>query len=319
MRQAGRYLPEYRALRKEVGSFLAMARDPEIAAEVTLQPIRRFGMDAAIVFSDILLPLEAMGMELVFDERGPSFPSPVASAADVDALREVQPSENLAYVGRTLELVRQGLPDSTTLIGFCGAPFTLASYAIEGGTSRQFMLLRKMMYRDTATYERLMDKLSEVVVDHLRFQVQSGAEVVMLFDSWAASLTREDYRRYAMPWSMRVIEALEGHAPRIAFAGAAGHLFEEQIELGAEAVAVDHRVDMRGALNQAAGRVALQGNLDPAVLLASPEEVAKRTHALLENVGGRPGHILGLGHGVLKLTDPECVTAFVEAAMGARA
>lgn len=317
MRQAGRYLPEYRALRQEVGSFLGMARDPEVSAEVTLQPIRRFGMDAAIIFSDILLPLEAMGMELVFDERGPSFPRPVESMADVEALVEVQPAESLAYVGRTLELVRRSLPDSTALIGFCGAPFTLASYAIEGGTSRQFMLLRKMMYQQTQTFELLMDKLTQVVIDHLRFQVESGAEVVMLFDSWAASLTGEDYRRYAMPWSRRVLQALEGLAPRITFAGAAGHLFEDQIELGAEAVAVDHRMNLRQALDVASGRVALQGNLDPALLLASPDEVTRRTRNLLESVRDQPGHILGLGHGVLRLTDPDCVAAFVDAARGA--
>jgi len=314
MRQAGRYLPEYRALRSEIGSFLGMVRDPEASAEVTLQPVRRFGVDASIVFSDILLPLEAMGMELVFDERGPSFPDPVRSQRDVDALQEVDPRETLSYVGKTLELVKAGLPADCTLIGFCGAPFTLASYAIEGGTSRQFMEIRHAMYHETALFESLMDKLTTMVTEHLRYQVESGAEVVMLFDTWAASLTKEDYARYAEPWSRRILDALEGVAPRLAFAGAAGHLLEEQVAFGTEGVAVDHRVDLVDAFARAGDGVTLQGNLDPGVLLATPEEVRRRTDALLDRVGNRPGHILGLGHGVLRKTDPECVGAFVEAA-----
>lgn len=314
MRQAGRYLPEYRALRAEIGSFLGMVRNPEASAEVTLQPVRRFGVDAAIVFSDILLPLEAMGLELLFDERGPVFPDPIREQRDVDALREVDPASDLDYVGKTLGLVKAGLPEQTTLIGFCGAPFTLASYAIEGGTSRQFMELRHVMYQKTALFEDLMDRLATVVAAHLKYQVESGAEVVMLFDTWAASLTSEDYERFSLPWTRRIVQELEGVAPRIVFAGGATHVFDTQVELGAEGVAVDHRLDLCEAFDRAQGRVALQGNLDPGVLLSTPEEVGRRTRALLEKVGPRPGHILGLGHGVLKKTDPDCVAAFVAAA-----
>ncbi len=318
MRQAGRYLPEYRALRAEIGSFLGMVRDPAASAEVTLQPVRRFGVDAAIVFSDILLPLEAMGMELVFDERGPVFPDPLRTARDVDGLRPVDPAADLDYVGETLRRVKAGLPDDATLIGFCGAPFTLASYAIEGGTSRQFMELRRFMYHQPETFGALMDRLATVVIDHLRYQVASGAEVVMLFDTWAASLTAEDYARFARPWTQRIVDALAGVAPRVVFAGGCTHLFDEQLALGAEGVAVDHRLDLGAAFARAdervGGRVALQGNLDPGALLATPDEVRRRTRALLEKVAGRPGHVLGLGHGVLKSTDPDCVAAFVETA-----
>jgi len=318
MRQAGRYLPEYRDVRAEAGGFLEMVRSPELAAEVTLQPIRRFRMDAAIVFSDILLPLQAMGMELLFDERGPCFPAPLRLPADVDELGEPDPAEALAYVGETLRLVRAGLPEETALIGFCGAPFTLASYAIEGGTSRSFLHLRHAMYHQAPMWERLMDRLATTVAAHLRFQIESGAEAVVLFDTWASALTRGDYLRYAAPWSRRVLAEIEGLAPRVVFGGAADHLLEDLAGLGAEAVAVDHRTDLARAFERVGDSVALQGNLDPGVLLSTPREVERRTRALLESVAGRPGHVLNLGHGVLKTTDPDCVAAFVNTAHSTR-
>jgi uroporphyrinogen decarboxylase len=314
MRQAGRYLPEYREVRAEAGGFLEMCRDPALAAEVTLQPIRRFNMDAAIIFSDILLPLDAMGMELFFDERGPVFPTPLRTRADVEGLREVDPRVQLGYVGKALQRVRAALPDRTSLLGFCGAPFTLATYAIEGGTSRSFLELRRVMYREPELWNALMERLTDVVAEHLAFQVASGADAVVLFDTWAGSLTRADWEEYAAPWARRVLERLQGVAPRIVFGGASDHLLEGLADLGAEAVAVDHRTDLARAFERVGDRVALQGNLDPAALLATPEEVTRRTRALLESVRGRTGHVLNLGHGVLKTTDPTCVGAFVEAA-----
>jgi uroporphyrinogen decarboxylase len=314
MRQAGRYLPEYRAVRAEAGGFLEMIREPRYAAEVTLQPIRRFGMDAAILFSDILVPLEAMGMPLVFDEHGPSLPEPLRDARAVAALRIVDPAETMAHVGEALRLTRAGLPDDVALIGFCGAPFTLATYAVEGGTSKQFSFVRTMMYREPATFAGLMDRLAEQVTRHLRYQVECGAEAVVLFDTWAGSLTRLDYLRFAAPWARRVLRDLAGVAPRVVFAGTSDHLVEDLLELGAEAVALDHRTPLGRAFERAKGRVALQGNLDPAALFATPDEVRRRTAALLDEAGGRPGHVLNLGHGVFKDTDPECVRAFVDAA-----
>jgi uroporphyrinogen decarboxylase len=318
MRQAGRYLPEYRAVRAQAGGFLAMVKDAELAAEVTLQPIRRFQMDAAILFSDILLPLEAMGMPLEFDESGPSLPKPLRTAADVAALRPGDPAADLAYVGRALELVRAKLPADVALLGFAGAPFTLASYAIEGGTSKSFLELKKLMYRDPATWEALLGRLADLVARHLSFQAEHGAEALVLFDTWAGTLTREDYRRYAAPWTARVVRALAGRTPLVLFAGQAEHLFEDQCAFGPTAVAVDHRSDLPLAFERARGRCALQGNLDPGVLLSTPEEVARRTRALLDSVRERRGHVLNVGHGVLPATDPECVAAFVECARGAR-
>ena len=314
MRQAGRYLPEYRSVRSDAGGFLEMVRDPSLAAEITLQPVRRFGVDAAIIFSDILLILEAMGMELIFDERGPVLPRPLRNLRDVEALTVADPREALAYVGEALRRVRDELDDSTALIGFCGAPFTLASYAIEGGTSRSFLELRRAMYRDPEMWELLMSKLASAAAAHLTFQIESGAEAVVLFDTWAGSLTCEDYARYVAPWSRRVLAEVGAQVPRIAFAGAAGHLLEEIVDLGAEAMSIDHRTDIVQAFERTGGRVALQGNLDPGALLSTPDDVARRTRELLATIGGRPGHVLNLGHGVLKTTDPECVAAFVRTA-----
>ena len=319
LRQAGRYLPEYRALRAQAGGFLQMVQDPELAAEVTLQPIRRFGMDGAILFSDILLPLQAMGMELEFDEGGPSLPRPLRTRADVEALSPGDPAADLAYVGRALELVRAALPEHVTLLGFAGAPFTLASYAIEGGTSKSFLELKKLMYRDGAAWEGLMERLSAMVSAHLRFQHAHGAEALVLFDTWASTLTREDYRRFAAPWTARVVAAVAPLAPLVLFAGQADHLLEDLAGCGAAAVAVDHRTDLARAFERTGERCVLQGNLDPGVLLAAPEEVGRRTRALLASVRGRPGHVLNLGHGVLPATDPECVAAFVEGARSFRA
>lgn len=314
MRQAGRYLPEYQEVRRKAGGFLELAKNPDWATEVTLQPVRRFGMDGAILFSDILLPLEAMGMPLIFNERGPSLPEPLRGLEDVQRLRAYDPAVELGYVGEALKLTAAGLPAETTLLGFCGAPFTLASYAIEGGTAKSFLELRRMMYHEPEAWELLLDKLCDAVSDHLLFQIESGAEAVVLFDTWAAALTTQDYRRYAKPWSQRVLDRLRGKAPRIAFAGAADHLVEELASMRPECVAIDHRTDIVRAFDRVGPNIALQGNLDPGLLLSTPEEVAGHTRAILDRVGDRPGHILNLGHGVFKTTAPECVGAFVRTA-----
>jgi uroporphyrinogen decarboxylase len=314
MRQAGRYLPEYRAVREQAGGFLQMLHRSELAAEVTLQPVRRFGLDAAILFSDILVPLQAMGMELAFDEAGPRFRKPLRSRADIAALRRVEPAEAMAFVGEALGRVREQLPRGVALLGFAGAPFTLASYAIEGGTSRSFLELRKMMHRAGTDYELLVDRLAEVVGAHLRYQVECGADAVMLFDTWAGTLGREDYARFAFGPAQAVVSQLKGICPCIVYVESGGHLLDELASLGAQALSIDHRIPIGAALERFRGRLAVQGNLDPAALLATPEEVASRTRALLAEVAGRPGHVLNLGHGVLKTTDPECVAAFVESA-----
>ncbi len=318
MRQAGRYLPEYRAVRGQAGGFLEMIRAPELAAEVTLQPVRRFGMDAAILFSDILVPLEAMGMRLIFDEHGPQLPQPIRTRADVDALRLTDPRESMQFVGDALRLVAAGLPADKTLIGFCGAPFTLASYAIEGGTSKSFANLRTLMLRSESTYHALLDKLAEMVARHLEYQVNCGAEVVVLFDTWASQLGRDEYLRSAAPWSRAALGSVRGKVPVIAFAGHADHLVEDLAELPIEGLALDHRTDLPAAFERTKQRVALQGNFDPSLLLGTPESVFAKTQTLLATVEDRPGHVLNLGHGVLKETNPECVGAFVRAAQERR-
>ncbi len=316
MRQAGRYLPEYRAVRQRAGGFLPMIDDPPTAAEITLQPVRRFDVDAAILFSDILVPLRAMGMELrVDDGRGPWFPRPLADAADIRELRLAAPAEAMAEVGAALRLVRAALPPGKALIGFAGAPFTLASYAIEGGSAASHARLRRLMHREPALYAELMDKLATVVGWHLQYQVECGADAVVLFDTWAGALSRGDYVAQVAPWSRKALQPVSGLAPRVAFVRDGSHLLDDVVALGVEAVALDWRTDIGAAFERHGGRVARQGNLDPAALLATPEEVTRRTRALLDVVAGRPGHVLSLGHGVLKETDPECVAAFVQCAL----
>ena len=312
MRQAGRYLPEYQEVRRQAGGFLEMVHDPALAAEVTLQPVRRFGVDAAILFSDILLPLAAMGLPLSFEDgRGPIFPEPLRDAAGIDALTVVDPAESLGYVGEALERVRAELPESVTLLGFCGAPFTLACYAVEGGHSKSHANVRKLMYREPRLFARLMEKLAAMSGAHLRYQVEQGAQAVVLFDTWAGTLSREDYRERVRPWTEQALAPVAGLAPRMAFVLDGGHLLDLVVETGVEAVAIDWRTPLGATLTRHGDQVAVQGNLDPAVLLAAPDEVERRTRLLLEEAGGRPGHVMSLGHGVLKETDPECVAAFV--------
>ena len=313
MRQAGRYLPEYQRVRKQAGGFLAMCKSPELAAEVTLQPLERFGMDAAILFSDILLPLEAMGMPLEFhDGRGPVLPVPVRTADDVAALKPVEPEETLGYVGGALRETAARMTEGTTLLGFCGAPFTLGCYAVEGGHSKSHANIRRMMHQEPALFAQFMEKLAETSGRHLRYQAEQGAMAVVLFDTWAGTLTRKDYVEHVLPWSKHALSMVEGVAPRIHFVLNGGHLLEDIVGCGTEGVAVDWRVDIADCITRWGDRTAFQGNLDPCLLLGTPEEVAARTTEILDAVGDRPGHIMGLGHGVIKETDPECVAAFVE-------
>ncbi len=318
MRQAGRYLPEYQEVRRLSGGFLAMCHDPEAAAEVTLQPVRRFGVDAAILFSDILLPLAAMGMELEFHEgHGPVLPRPLAGAADIASLLPVNPAEDLDFVGAALKLTKAELPSGTAMLGFCGAPYTLACYALEGGNPKQQARVRGLMHNEPALFRQLLDKLADVVSAHLRFQIESGADAVVLFDTWAGDLDRDDYREFAAPASVRALAGTEGLAPRMAFVRGSMHLLDEVASLGTEGMVLDWRSDIGEAFDRYGDRLALQGNLDPTVLLGPPDLVRERTRKLLAKVGGRPGHILALGHGVIKETDPEAVAAFVETARAA--
>jgi uroporphyrinogen decarboxylase len=315
MRQAGRYLPEYRAVR-ERADFLTMVRTPELAAEVTLQPVDLVGVDAAIIFSDILVVPQAMGMELtVTDGVGPKFPEPLRSAADVAALREIEPEEHLGYVLDAIRLARRELAGRVPLIGFAGAPWTLMSYMIEGGASKAFTQAKRLLLQDPGLAHRLLGRLARTVGQFLQAQVAAGAETVQLFDSWAGALAPRDFRDFALPYLAEAARlAREAGAPVIVFAPGAGWALEEIASAtGADVVGIDWQTDPADARRRLASHgVALQGNLDPCWLYAAPATIRARTRDMLAAFGGR-GHIANLGHGILPDVPVAHARAFVDA------
>jgi uroporphyrinogen decarboxylase len=311
MRQAGRYMAEYRALR-ERHSLLELCRTPELAVEVTLQPIRAFGFDAAILFSDLLIPLAPMGLAFDFQKgEGPVVDTPVRSAAAVDALRKFEPRQELAMVLDAVRILRDAL--QVPLIGFAGAPFTLASYAIEGGHSSNFARTKGLMYGDPATWHRLAALLAEVVADYLRAQVEAGAQAVQLFDSWIGALDAIDYREFVFPHVRRIFEALADlDVPTIHFGTGTAHLLALQREAGGTVIGVDWRTPLDEGWRLAGAGVAVQGNLDPTLLLAPRERLLARVDDVLQRAGGRPGHVFNLGHGILPGTPRDAVKAVVD-------
>ena len=317
LRQAGRYLPEYRALRERV-DFLTLCRTPELAVEASLQPIRRFPLDAAIVFSDIMIPLAAMGCELDFDP-GPRIARPVRSRAEVEALHPRPMAEAVPFVGEAVSLLARELDGKLPVIGFAGAPFTLAAYLVEGGASDGFGAARAMLYREPATFRLLLDRLADAMADYLAMQIRAGAGAVQLFDSWAGLLSPEDFRGFALPAVRRLIDRLRpGKAPVIYFAVGGGHFLEDAAASGADVVGVCWRTPLEEARHRTGGRVALQGNLDPHVLLAPPDVVRERTRAVLA-AGAGEGHIMNLGHGILPETPLASVDAMVETVLAGAA
>jgi uroporphyrinogen decarboxylase len=311
MRQAGRYLPEYRALRGRV-DFLTLCKTPGLAAEASLQPIRRFGLDAAIIFSDIMIPLEALGCRITFDP-GPRVAEPLRTRAHVEALRSAPASAAVPFVGEAIARLRAELAGQVPVIGFCGAPFTLAAYLVEGKGGEGFGELKRMMFTEPDTLRLLLEKLADAMADYLSFQIQSGAQAVQVFDSWAGILSPEDYRRFALPAARRVVERTKrGDEPIIYFAPAAGHVLEDQLAIGSDVIGVCWRTPLDQARRRTDGRVALQGNLDPHALLAAPDVVRQRTLSVLETAGDKPGHIMNLGHGILPQTPIESVETLVE-------
>ncbi len=323
MRQAGRYLPEYRRLR-ERHAFLEMVRSPELACEVTLQPLRRFDLDAAIIFADILPPLTRLGFHVEFaDGRGPRISDPVRAARDVARLPVVDDDEAWAFTLQAIRLVRRELPAQVALIGFSGAPFTLACYAIEGAGSRDFALARRFMVQEPQAWKALMGSLAALVGRYLRSQVAAGAQVVQLFDTWAGLLTPEEYRQYALPYSAQALAAVgevPGGAvlggsrgvPRISFAAQSAALLELLRETGAEVVSVGQDTDLATAWDRLGEGVAVQGNLDPRALLGDQDTLHRAAAAVLASAAGRLGYIFNLGHGVLPQTPPENVERLVE-------
>ncbi len=313
MRQAGRYLPEYRAIRARLG-FLELCKNPEAAAEVTLLPVERLGVDAAILFADILLVVEPMGVGLEFARgEGPVIHRPVRSADDVERLREPDPAEAVPFVFETVRRVRRALGDRVPLIGFAGAPFTVASYLIEGGASREYLETKRLMYRDPATWHALLGLLGRTIARYLNGQIAAGAQAVQLFDSWVGCLAPDDYREFVQPHSRAVFEALTPGVPVIHFGTGTAGLLDAMRAAGGDVIGLDWRVDLAEAWARVGHDVAVQGNLDPAALLAPPAEIRRRVQAILARAAGRPGHIFNLGHGVLPETPVDHVRAMVDA------
>ncbi|MFH2203589.1 MAG: uroporphyrinogen decarboxylase [Elusimicrobiota bacterium] len=313
MRQAGRYLPEYRRLRRRY-SILELCEHPEAAAEVTLQPVRRLKVDAAILFADILLPVRPLGLRLQFlSGEGPRVTPPVRSARDIDRLRAFDPEEGLGFVLETIRRVRRELDGKVALIGFAGAPFTLASYMIEGGPSKDFRRTKLLMRAAPASWRKLMDKLTRMTAAYLKAQVRAGAQAVQLFDSWAGALTRAEYERYVLPYSRRVLSAAARTGVPVAhFATGTAHFLESFRDAGGDIVGVDWRLPLDEAWRRIGRGRAVQGNLDPVHLLLPRNELKKSVREVLRQAAGRRGHIFNLGHGVLPMTPPDNVRAVVD-------
>ena len=311
MRQAGRYLPEYRDVRRRA-SFLELCRDVELATEVSLQPFRRFSPDAVIFFSDILVPVQAMGARVEFEKKGPKLPRPVRTGDDVLRLRRFDPAGELRFTGEIIKRLRAEVGDAAAVVGFAGAPWTLASYLIEGGASKSFAPIKQMMGWGQRTLEGLLNLLADVVGDVLSYQIASGAQAVQVFDTWAGELAREDYLRWALPAVTRAIAGIKRSGqPVILYVNGCSHLLEAMNESGADVLSVDWRLSLSEARHRLPSRP-LQGNLDPGTLLGGTRDVRRRVRAMLAETGGI-AHVVNLGHGVLPETPIESVEAFFDA------
>jgi uroporphyrinogen decarboxylase len=312
MRQAGRYLPEYQAIRGKV-SFLELCKTPDLAAEVTIQPIDILGVDAAILFSDILIPLEAMGMSLRFDEgHGPILENPVTDRAGADRLGVPDPEETMGFVMEAIKILRRELEGRVPLIGFAGAPFTMASYMVEGGSSKNFLKLKTLMFQKPEVWHQLMEKTARTTQAYLQAQIDAGAQAVQLFDSWGGILSPRDYRDYALPYSQRIIESLKGqNVPIIHFVQGNPALLPQVASAGSDVVGVDWRIDI-GEARKLVGDKAVQGNLDPLALFLPIEKIEERAGEIIA-AAGPAGHIFNLGHGILPPTPVENAKALVEA------
>ncbi|MSP13910.1 MAG: uroporphyrinogen decarboxylase [Chloroflexi bacterium] len=315
MRQAGRYLPEYRALREHY-DLLQICEHPELAAEVSLQPLRRFDLDAAILFSDIMIPLRPIGVDLqIVENVGPVIARPIRDAAAVAALRPLEPEADVPYVLQTIRLMRQELGSKTPLIGFAGGPFTLASYLVEGKPSRDFAQTKGLMYTQPETWHALMARLAQVVTRFLQAQVAAGVQAVQLFDSWVGALSPRDYREYVQPYSAAIFQAIST-VPTIHFGTDTATLLQEMYQAGGDVIGLDWRIDLDRARQQLGPSAAVQGNLDPTLLLAPGEVWVRQAREILALNGDRPGHIFNLGHGIRPDTPPDAVARLVDTVHG---
>lgn len=319
MRQAGRYLPEYRAARKRAGDFLVLCKTPELACAVTLQPLARFPLDAAILFSDILTIPDAMGLGLQFSERqGPTFERPLRDSAAIRRLNVPDPTEKLRYVLDAVRLIRRELDGRVPLIGFSGSPWTLATYMVEGGSSRDYAKTKTLLYNEPESLQRLLDTLSDSVAAYLAAQIEAGVQAVMVFDTWGGILTPRHYQAFSLNPMRRVVEQLSSlpmsrDVPMILFTKGGGSWLEDMADTGCDALGLDWTVDIAAARRRVGSRVALQGNLDPAVLYASPEKIRAEVGEVLERYGSGSGHVFNLGHGIHQHINPDNVAVLVDA------
>ena len=319
MRQAGRYLPEYRATRKQAGSFLDLCKNDELACEVTLQPLRRYPMDAAILFSDILTVPDALGLGLYFEEgEGPKFRKTVRSEADHAGLNTISAEDDLGYVMAAVRTIRRELNGQVPLIGFSGSPWTLATYMVEGGSSKDFARVKAMAYDRPELMNQLLSLLADAVADYLGAQIRAGAQAVQIFDTWGGSLTAATYREFSLKYMQRVISRLPAEAdgrrvPVIVFTKGGGQWLNAIADCGAQAVGIDWTTDIGVARQLVGDRVALQGNMDPSMLYASPARIREEVASILAGYGHGPGHVFNLGHGITPGVNPDHVTAFVDA------
>ncbi|MCR9107005.1 MAG: uroporphyrinogen decarboxylase [Gammaproteobacteria bacterium] len=319
MRQAGRYLPEYRATRQHAGSFLDLCKNAELACEVTMQPLRRYPMDAAILFSDILTVPDAMGLGLYFEEgEGPRFRKTVRSEADLQGLIDIKSDDHLGYVMNAVRTIRHELNGSVPLIGFSGSPWTLATYMVEGGSSKDFARVKAMAYDKPELMHQLLGLLADAVADYLAAQVRAGAQALQIFDTWGGSLSAAAYQEFSLQYMQRIVAALPEEAdgrtvPVIVFTKGGGQWLETIADCGAHAVGLDWTTDIGAARSRVGDRVALQGNMDPAMLYATPQRIREEVATILQGYGNGTGHVFNLGHGITPGVNPDNVTAFVDA------
>ncbi len=319
MRQAGRYLPEYRATRKKAGDFMALCKTPELACEVSLQPLDRFPLDAAILFSDILTIPDAMGLGLYFSEgEGPRFKKPVRTAADVAALNVPDPEGELRYVMDAVRLIRRELHGRVPLIGFAGSPWTLATYMVEGAGTKEFAHIKRMLFDEPTVMHQLLDVLARSVTMYLNAQIAAGAQAVMVFDTWGGVLTPRDYKEFSLRYMEQIVQGLtrehDGRrVPVILFTKNGGQWLEAMAATGCDALGIDWTTDLKDARARVGDKVALQGNMDPAVLYASPERIRAEVETILASYGPGTGHVFNLGHGIHQHVNPEHAAAFISA------
>lgn len=313
MRQAGRYLPDYRRIRDKV-DFLTLCKTPELAAEVTLQPVDTLGVDAAILFSDILIPVEPMGMELKFyEKRGPVLRKPVRSLKDAERLRVIRPKEDVPFVLDTIRILNRELRRKVPLIGFAGAPFTLATYMIEGGSSKNFLNTKRMMFNEPETYHALARKITDVTIAYLSAQIRAGAHAVQIFDSWAGALSPDDYINHSFPYIKETIAGLKPlGVPIIYFVNNCGGLLESARASGADVIGIDWRVDIGRAIGRLGKGISIQGNLDPCTLFSDEGLIRKKVKDILKKGRKARGHVFNLGHGILPQTPPEAAKRLVD-------